>query len=284
MKAIVLGSNGMLGHIVTMYLKEQGHEIIETVREEGSKYYFDAFKNVYAIEKIIDSVSPDAVINCIGILNQAAEDNHALASMVNGFLPNYLDLLSEKYNFKFVHITTDCVFDGSAGNYDEKAIPNATSFYGRSKALGEVNNSRTLTLRTSIVGPDINPQGIGLFQWFSKQTGTVTGYSEIYWTGVTTVELARVIEEGIANDISGLNHVVNNEKIKKSDLLRLFNQHFNFNLKIFDNDSKKSDKSLIRTKLSYDFNVPSYDEMIKNMREWVDAHPNIYKSLIERMR
>lgn len=283
MKILVLGADGMLGHVVTLYLTEHGHEVIKTSRKDDAKYYFDAYKNVYGIEDIISKVRPDAIVNCIGVLNEAAENNHALAVLLNSFLPNYIDSLSGKYGFTLVHVTTDCVFNGEDGSYTEDSTPNATSFYGVSKAMGEVKNDRTLTLRLSIVGPDINPNGIGLFNWFSKQSGEVKGFSEVYWTGVTTVELARVIEEGISSHITGFHHVVNNEKIKKSDLLRLFEKYFHFGTTIVDDDSYRSDKSLVRTSKSHDFNIPSYEEMVKNMRAWVDAHPDVYKDLKERM-
>lgn len=283
MKVIVLGSNGMLGHVVSTYFEEHGHEVIKTSRKPDEKYYYDAYANVYDIEKIISAVKPDAVINCIGVLNEAAEKNHALAILLNSFLPNYLDQLSEKYHYKLVHITTDCVFDGKSGNYDETSIPNATSFYGISKAMGEINNDRSLTLRLSIVGPDNNPNGIGLFQWFSNQSGEVKGYSEVYWTGVTTIELARVIEEAIEKNLTGLHHVVNNQKIPKSELLRLFNKYFNFDITVIDDASVKSDKSLVRTSRSYDFNVPDYETMVKEMHTWVDQHPELYPTLKERI-
>ncbi len=283
MRILVLGSDGMLGHVVTTYLTEHQHEIIKTSRTPGEKNYYDAYKNVYGIESIIKETKPDAIINCIGILNEAAENNHALAVLLNSFLPNYLDSLAGQYHFQLVHITTDCVFDGENGNYTEDSTPNAKSFYGLSKAMGEVKSSRTLTLRLSIVGPDINPNGIGLFNWFSKQSGEVKGYSKVYWTGVTTIELARVIEEGLTQKITGFHHVVNNEKIAKSDLLRLFEKYFRFGINIIDDDTKASDKSLIRTEKSHDFHIPSYEEMVKNMRTWVDAHPDLYQDLKERM-
>ena len=238
---------------------------------------------MYGIEGIIARVKPDAIVNCIGVLNEAAEKNHSLAILLNSFLPNYIDSLSEKYGFTLVHVTTDCVFDGETGNYTEDAVPNATSFYGISKAMGEVKNDRTLTLRLSIVGPDINPNGIGLFNWFSKQTGEVKGYSKVYWTGVTTIELARVIEEALRKKITGFHHVVNNEKIKKSELIRLFEKYFHFGITVVDDDAKKSDKSLVRTDKSHDFKIPSYEQMVKDMRAWVDAHPDIYADLKERM-
>ncbi len=283
MKVLVLGANGMLGHVVATYFEEHGHEVIKTSRNPENKYYFDAYENIYGIEGIIARVHPNAIINCIGVLNEAAENNHALAILLNSFLPNYIDTLSEKYGFTLVHITTDCVFDGESGSYTEDSMPNATSFYGISKAMGEVKNDRTLTLRLSIVGPDINPNGIGLFNWFSKQSGDVKGYSEVYWTGVTTIELARVIEEALKKKITGFHHVVNNEKIKKSELIRLFEKYFHFGINVIDDDTKKSDKSLVRTDKSYDFKIPSYEKMVKNMREWVDAHPNLYTELKERM-
>lgn len=283
MKVLVLGANGMLGHVVATYFKEHDHEVIKTSRNPEDKYYFDAYENIYGIEGIIARVHPDAIINCIGVLNEAAEKNHALAILLNSFLPNYIDSLSDKYGFTLVHVTTDCVFDGENGNYTEDAVPNATSFYGISKAMGEVKNGRTLTFRLSIVGPDINPNGIGLFNWFSKQTGEVKGYSEVYWTGVTTIELARVIEDALKAKITGFHHVVNNEKIKKSDLIRLFEKYFHFGITVVDDDTKKSDKSLVRTDKSHDFNIPSYEEMVKNMRAWVDKHPDLYAELKERM-
>ena len=283
MKILVLGADGMLGHVVVAYLRERCHEVITTSRKIDDPNYYDAFANVYNIEPIITKHQPNAVVNCIGILNAAAENNHALAVMVNSFLPNYLDLLSTKYNFKLVHVTTDCVFDGTDGNYDESAQPNATSFYGISKAMGEVKNDRTLTLRTSIVGPDANPKGIGLFQWFSQQSGVVNGYAKVWWTGVTTIELARVIEEGIKNNVCGLNHVVNNEKISKGDLLKLFEKYFNFGISVVDETETVCDKSLVRTSKSYDFGIPSYEEMVKNMKKWVDEHADLYPVLKERM-
>lgn len=283
MKILILGSNGMLGHVVTTFFQEKDYDVIITSRDEKADNYYDAFKNVYLIEDIIKKHKPDAVINCIGILNSDAEAHHALATMLNSFLPNYLDSLSSKYNFQFIHITTDCVFSGEKGGYTEDSIPDATSFYGRSKALGEIKNDNTLTLRTSIVGPDINSHGIGLFQWFSQQTGEVGGYDEVYWTGVTTIELAKVMEQGIKNHITGLNHVVNNQKIPKYELLELFEKYFKFNLTLKKDNSYKSDKSLIRTDQSYDFNIPDYDTMIKQMYEWVMDHQAIYQNLIERM-
>lgn len=283
MKILVLGANGMLGHIVFTYFNQKGYEVYGTTREANNQYYFDASNDVTRINNIINQIKPDVVINCIGILNKAAEDNKALAVMVNSYLPHYLDELSKDFNFKFIHVSTDCVFEGIKGSYSEDDFKDAKSFYGQSKALGEINNNRNLTIRTSIVGPDINQNGIGLFQWFMKQNGEVNGYTEAIWTGVTTIQLAKSMEEAIKNNITGLHHVVNNEKIDKYNLLILFKKYFNKDINIKPYDGYKCDKSLIKTSKSYQFNVPSYEQMIQEMRDWVLENKHLYPDLIEEM-
>ena len=284
MKVLLLGSDGMLGHVVKMYLSENNYEVVPlTRRDSSSKFYYDADRNVEAIEKILEKSKPDVVVNCIGILNKVAEENKSLAVKLNAFLPHYLDSLSEKYNFKFVHISTDCVFDGIDGNYTEISKPNADNFYGKSKALGEIVNDRNVTLRTSIVGPDINRNGIGLFKWFMDQDGEVGGYTKVLWTGVTTIWLARCIDLALKNDLTGLQHCVNNETIDKYSLLLLFKKYFEKDINLSCNNEIVSKKTLVRTDSSYDFQIPSYEEMIRDMREWVFDHPDVYGDLIEQV-
>lgn len=278
MRILVLGKSGMLGHVVYHHFKEHGYEVYATT-QNNEEIEWDAYLNLEKIEDIIKDVKPDAVINCIGILNQVCEANKPLAVKLNSLLPHYMDSLSEKYNFKFVHVSTDCVFEGTVGKYDETVPSDATSFYGRSKALGEVRNDRSVTLRTSIVGPDANPKGIGLFQWFMNQENEVGGYSKVIWTGVTTIELAKQIEVAIKNNLTGLNHVVNNDFISKKDLLGLFKDSFNKDIKINENDSVVSEKTLVRTDASYNFDIPSYKEMVQEMRTWVDNHKELYPNI-----
>ena len=257
MKVLILGKNGMLGHKVYNYFKNRNYEVKGTTRNE---YEVDKDN----IEDIIKEVKPDVVINCIGILNKQCEDNKLLAIKVNTLLPHQLDYLSDKYNYYFIQVSTDCVFNGKEGNYIETSIPNAESFYGRTKALGEINNNKNVTLRTSIIGPD-DKDGIGLFQWFMKQKKEVNGYSKVIWTGITTIELAKQMEVAINNHLTGIQHVVNNDFISKKDLLELFKKYYNKDINIIDDDSIVSNKTLIRTNLSYNFNIPSYEEMIERM-------------------
>ncbi len=282
MKILIIGANGMLGHVVKLYMEEQGYDVYATSRRKDAELYFDAENDIKSVEKILEAVKPDAVINCIGVLNKDAEDNKRRAVLINSYLPHYLDSLQEKYGFKFVHISTDCVFEGTKGDYDEEAFPDALSFYGRTKALGEVINEKSVTLRTSIVGPDVNEKGIGLFQWFMNQSGSVGGYTKVIWTGVTTVELAKAIEKAIVNDLSGLHHVVNNQTISKYDLLMLFKKHLNKQIDIVENPNVESKKTLVRTSQSFDFGVPSYDDMILEMKNWILAHEELYGDIFDK--
>lgn len=275
MKMLVLGIEGMLGHIVKLYFEEKSHSVRGTSRSGESDYHIDVMENITELESVLDDFKPEVVVNCIGILNQVAEENHTLAVMANSYLPQYMDELCRAKGIKFVHISTDCVFDGRKGEYTEESLKDATSFYGQSKALGEINNDSNITLRTSIVGPDKNEAGIGLFQWFMNQQGTAGGFDKVIWTGVTTLELAKSIEKAIDNNLTGLRHVVNNQKIDKFTLLGLFKKHFSKDITIERKSDYVSDKSLLRT-TDFDFGVPSYNQMIKEMAGWVTVHADVY--------
>lgn len=282
MKILVLGKDGMLGHIVFTYLTEKGYEVVGTL-QKGEGIVYDAYVNQEELEKIIQEHKPKIIINCIGILNQVAENNHPLAVKLNSLLPHYVDELSKKYDFKFIHVSTDCVYEGNIGKYDELALPDAKSFYGRSKALGEVNNDKNLTLRTSIIGPDMNPNGIGLFQWFMNQQGEIGGYTKVIWTGVTTIELAKAFEKAIVNNLTGLHHVVNNDFISKYELLELFKDIFKKQIILNENANVISEKTLIRSDKSFDFEIPSYKQMIEEMKKWILTHNELYPEIFDNL-
>lgn len=276
-KVLVIGSTGMLGHVVKKYLIDKKYDVYETTRNQTNKYYFDALENIKKIEEIIDSIKPDFVVNCIGILNKKAEDYPSQAILVNSYFPHYLDEMSEKYNYKLIHISTDCVFSGhDGGSYKEDSPKTATTVYGTSKALGEINNNRSLTLRTSIIGPDTNPNGIGLFEWFMKQKDEVHGFRKAFWSGVTTIELAKQIEIAMNSNLTGLYHITNGQKISKYDLLTIIKDVFNKDIKIIPDDNYDCDKSLVVTREDYKFNIPSYHQMIVEMKEWIENNKDIY--------
>lgn len=276
---LVLGGDGMAGNMLKTYLEEKGHDVFATSRRktEGKAVHFDVLENYREMGDILPRITPDFVVNCIGVLNQSAEENKAGAVLVNSFLPHYLDSLAEKHNFKLIHVSTDCVFSGKSGNYSETDFPDAASFYGRTKSLGELNNGRSVTFRTSIVGPDINEKGVGLFNWFMKQSGEIKGFSNVVWTGVTTVELAKCIEKSFDMDITGLYNLVNNKKVNKYELLLLFKKYTGKNMEIKEDGSYKSDKSLVNNRKDFDFDIPGYEGQIKEMCGWINGHKEKYK-------
>jgi len=276
MRILVIGSTGMLGHVVSVYFEEQGYDVYKTNRKKQGDYYFDPNEDIKKIEKIITEIKPDAIINCIGLLNKYAEEHKREAVLINSYLPHYLDDLSKIYNFKFVHVSTDCVFEGTIGKYTENSFRDATSFYGRSKALGEIENTNSITLRTSIIGPDPNQNGIGLFKWFMNSEGTINGYTKAIWSGVTTIELAKQIEIALKNNLRGLYHVVNGESISKYDLLNLIKDVFSKEIEILKEENFTSDKSIIVTSNDFKFNIPTYKVMIEEMKDWIDNHKSLY--------
>lgn len=279
MKILILGATGMAGHTISLYFKEKGHDVV-TYSMSPFPYCPNIIGNASDSEdfkKVIAAKDYDAVINCIGILNQAADENPSKAVYLNSYLPHLIkDILKDKKT-KLIHMSTDCVFAGNTGPYYEHSLHDGRTFYDRTKALGEVEDNKNLTFRNSIVGPDMNPNGIGLFNWFMKQNGSINGYTGALWTGVTTLTLAKAMEQAIKEDICGLYNLVNNTSISKYELLTLFNRYFRNNQIIIDKEEKvQLDKSLRNTRTDFSFAVPSYLQMIKEMKEWIDAHSNFY--------
>ena len=278
MKYLILGAGGMAGHLITIYLKEQGEEVegLATRNLNYVKtYVLDATK-FDELEKLIKDNDYDIVINCIGILNKAADDNKCSAILLNSYLPHYLAKITKDSKTRIIHMSTDCVFSGKKGHYTEDDIPDGETYYDRTKALGELNDDKNLTFRNSIIGPDINVNGIGLFNWFMKQAGEINGFDKAIWTGVTTLTLAKAMHKASYEGLTGLYNLVNNDTISKYELLKLFNRHSNKALTINKIDGISLDKSLYRTRNDFSFVVPTYEEQVKEMFEWINDHKELY--------
>lgn len=279
MKILVLGASGMAGHIISLYFKERGYDVTGFTRRHVpycNNILGDATKPE-DIKNAINANCFDVIINAIGILNQTAEENKANAVLLNGYLPHYIADTLRDQSVKLIHMSTDCVFAGNTGPYYEDSFPDGKSFYDRTKAIGEINDSQNLTFRNSIVGPDPNEKGIGLFNWFMAQKGLVKGYTGAIWTGVTTLTLAKAMEQAIKENLTGLYNLVNNESISKFKLLCLFNKYFrNGEVHIEPDDNLQLDKTLRNSRHDFSFIVPSYDVQIKEMAEWVNLHKSIY--------
>lgn len=294
MNFLVLGCNGMAGHVISLYLKENGHNVLGFAREK-SKFIDSIVGDACDTEKLAHIISNgkfDSVINCVGLLNQFAEQNQSDAVFLNAYLPHFLAKITKETNTQIIHMSTDCVFSGKRGGYTEADLPDGESFYDRSKALGELDDDKNVTLRTSIVGPDIKESGIGLLNWFMKNTTQVIscsdkttstpekklkGYTKAIWTGQTTLQLAKTMEAAANQKAHGIINIVPDTYISKYDLLQLFNKYLRQGMvDIEPIEGINLDKSLKRTNYDFDYNVPGYESMIKDLAGWIHEHKELY--------
>ena len=279
MKIAVLGSTGMAGHMVSLYLEEAGYMVYRASRSERNTLTsrtVDA-ADPAALRAWLEEVRPDGVVNCIGLLQRACEARPDRAVLLNAYIPHYLESLFSQERTKVIHLSTDCVFSGSKGGYAENALPDGRTMYDRSKALGELNNRKDLTLRMSIIGPDTDPGGTGLLNWFMAQKGELQGYSKTLWNGVTTLELAKAVEWALRTEVAGLYHLVPAGTIDKYSLLRLFQQTFQKeDLQISRIDGPQLDKTLVNTRTDFGFQVGSYPAQLEELKQWMQAHRELY--------
>lgn len=279
MKFFICGCNGMAGHTVSLYLQEQGHDVYGFDLKE-SKYIKSFAGNAFDTEtlaRVIREGHYDSVINCIGVLNQFAEQNHALAAYLNSYFPHFLAKTTEGSDTQVIHMSTDCVFSGSRGDYVETDLRDNDTFYGRSKALGELEDEKNITMRDSIVGPDTNPNGPSLLNWFMSQTGEVNGFTNKMWTGLTTLELAKAMEAAAKERAHGLFNMVPNRAISKYGLLKLFNHYLkNDSLTVNAVEGTPANLSLKRTRFEFSYLIPDYETMVAELAEWIIKHKDMY--------
>lgn len=278
-KVVVLGCAGMAGHVMAEYLlSTHEFDVIGIAREEcpGTTELLDVL-NFSALEQALVRIRPDVVINCIGVLVSKSANDIGTAIQINSYLPHFLASVGRKSNFKLIHISTDCVFSGRQGGYSEEAFRDGDDNYARTKALGEVINDRDLTIRTSIIGPEIKRNGTGLLDWFLKQQSEIHGYTHAYWSGVTTLELSKAAHAFIQQNITGLYHLCYREKISKYNLLKLFSRVWNKSITISQADDYAVDKSLVCNRRDFTYSVPDYEAMLVALRVWMEAHPENYQ-------
>ncbi len=279
MKFLLLGCNGMAGHTISLYLQEKGHDVLgfDLTKSKYVKSVSGDARNTDFIRELINSDKYDSVINCIGVLNQFAEKNKALATYLNSYFPHFLAEVTDGIDTQVIHMSTDCVFSGQKGQYTEEDFKDGETFYDRSKALGEIEDDKNITMRNSIVGPDINPDGIGLLNWFMQQKTGINGYTKAMWTGQTTLQLAKTMEIAAKEKASGLYNMVPDNAISKYDLLQLFNKYLRNNtVHIEPVEGVNADKSLKRTRYSFGYKIPDYEVMVAELSEWLAIHKTMY--------
>jgi dTDP-4-dehydrorhamnose reductase len=282
-RVLVLGASGMLGNAVFRFFSSsRDHAVTGTVRSSSAVNLFPeelhgqivSGVEIYdpdGLMRLFDRVMPDVVVNCVGLVKQlpGAEDPLAAIPM-NALLPHRLLGLCKVAGARLIHIGTDCVFDGARGMYRESDFANATDLYGRSKYLGELHDPQAITLRTSIIGPELGTAH-GLVSWFLAQRGRVRGFTRAIFSGLPTVELARVIRDFVipAADLSGLYHV-SSAPISKYDLLHGIAREYGHSIEIVPDGELVIDRSLdsSRFRERTGYVAPEWQEMLRVMHEF----------------
>jgi dTDP-4-dehydrorhamnose reductase len=279
-KIVILGVRGMAGHVMAEYFSTRsGFEVFGVARENGKHVdrVIDVL-NTKELEEYLSDLKPDIVVNGVGLLVHDSNKNVVAAIHTNALFPHILSDMGKRIKFKLIHLSTDCVFSGRDGNYTEKSPKDGLDNYAKTKALGELCDDVNLTIRTSIVGPELQKNGSGLLAWFLRQEGKISGYTHAYWTGVTTLELAKAIEAMIEQDIRGLYHLCPSKKISKYDLLHLFKKIWKKNITIEPYDDYYVDKSLICTRNDFVYKDLDYEKMLEELKIWMDEHSFFYEA------
>ena len=291
-RLLLLGPNGMLGSMLAQQLPvDGGLTLFAAVRNNVSPSLsgvcFDAvMSGMDALDfnprargqlaEFVKAHSIDVVVNCVGVIKQRASgQDPVVATAVNALFPHHVASICTSAGARLIHISTDCVFSGATGNYAESDIPDATDYYGRTKALGEVGAPH-LTLRTSVIGPELpESEGLGLMTWFLKQKGPlVPGYTKAIFSGLTTLTLAGLIRRIVLEhpELTGLFHV-SSAAIDKHSLLEKINAVFLRGLVVTPDEALQIDRSLNSARLSaaIDWRAPLWDEQLPMLRNWCNS-------------
>lgn len=282
MKVLVLGATGMLGYSLFSNLNDYDElTVFGTTRSiKGKERFFDGSEHLlfqgvdvnewYSIQDVILNTNPDIVINCIGLIKQyEISKQHICAIEINSLLPHRLADICDQHGAKLIHFSTDCVFDGAKGGYKEEQQPNALDLYGRSKCLGEVDYGRHVTLRTSIIGHELD-SSVSLVDWFLSQTEEVKGFTEAIFSGLPTCYIAKLVAETILeySDLNGLYHL-SVQPIDKYSLLSLVAEVYRKDIAISKSSDLVIDRSLDSSRFQAltGFVPPSWQELIEFMHK-----------------
>lgn len=279
-RVLVLGATGMLGNAMFRFLATTTEwDVWGTIRTTDDASLFpeklrcrllaclDAM-NTGELTRTLDVARPTIVVNCIGVVKQHSRASDPVATIeANALLPHRLAQQCLAAGSRLLHFSTDCVFSGAKGNYNEDDVPDANDLYGRSKLLGEVDYPHALTLRTSMIGHELRGTH-GLVGWFLDQRNTVKGYQSAFFSGLPTVELAAVIRDFVIPEraMRGIYHVAA-APISKYDLLRLVRDQYKHDVQIEPDDELVINRSLDarRFNAATGYVAPSWDELVRRM-------------------
>ncbi|MBH0015098.1 dTDP-4-dehydrorhamnose reductase family protein [Pseudoalteromonas sp. NGC95] len=280
MKVLILGATGMLGYSLFSNLNEHANlSVFGTVRSIAGKESFftnvqqqlitgvDAY-DISSLKGAIETVAPDVVINCVGLIKQhGISKQHIDAVKINALLPHELANICDQMNAKLIHFSTDCVFTGDAGLYNEDSLPDARDLYGKSKCLGEVSYGKHLTLRTSIIGHELT-SAVSLVDWFLSQSESTKGFSKAVFSGLPTCYVAKLLMEYILPnpEVAGLLHL-SVDPIDKYTLLKLIAEQYQRKITIEESQELVIDRSLKSDEFRQltKFKPPAWSELVEYM-------------------
>lgn len=265
MRLYIFGANGMLGNYMSSYLS-RFYEITKITRKDYdiSKLSIATLDNFLLSLKINQY---DIIINCAGSIPQRQNNEKKREYyLINSIFPIILSLFCKERNIKFIHITTDCVFSGNDGNYNENSVPDEIKDYGTSKSLGDL--SYATIIRTSIIGEELNNKK-SLLEWVrSNKNREINGYDDHHWNGVTCLELAKITHGIIENNLfwTGVRHIFSPTSVTKYQLLLIINEIYELNIKISKISSGKCDKTL--SSIFEPFEISELYKQIKELKEY----------------
>lgn len=267
MKIFIFGSNGMLGNYIKSYLSKS-YNIIRLTRKDYdlSKLSIDTLTQLLKSKNIQKN---DIIINCAGVIPQASKQrglNTRLYFTINSLFPVILSQICEKFKAKMIHITTDCVFSGKDGNYNENSIHDEINDYGLSKSLGEL--CKATIIRTSIIGEEIK-NNRSLLEWVKSNSGNeINGYTNHYWNGVTCLQLAKIVKTIISKNKFwyGIKHVFSPKSVSKYELVSMINKVYNLDIKINKFETTNAIDKTMTSIYDNDFIVPELVEQIKEQK------------------
>ncbi|BCS83198.1 dTDP-4-dehydrorhamnose reductase [Cotonvirus japonicus] len=265
MKIIVFGSNGMLGNYMVSYFNKTTNVV------KIDRTIFDAFESsnedlLLTLQKY-QSNEPTFVINCIGIIPQRNDlDQTRKYIKINSLFPHLLANCCEKLNYKMIHVSTDCVYDGKTGNYNENSVHDETNIYGISKSLGEPTNC--CVIRTSIIGEEINNKK-SLLEWVRSQNNKeIGGFTNHFWNGVTCLQLAKIINYMLINNIywQGVKHIFSPNIVSKYQLIKDIIKIYDLNIIVKENFTPQTvDKTLTSIYPNF-ITIPTIREQIEDLQ------------------
>lgn len=274
MKILVLGASGMLGYAIYRSFKKEGYQVYGTYNNNKAAdedFIKFSYNNANMLE-LIQSIKPDLIINCLGIIKQVSNSsNISELFKVNSILPKTLSMLAEDFNFKIIHFSTDCVFSGLKGAYSETSLPDPVDMYGMSKLLGEIKSDRVLNIRTSIIGHGLTTNS-SLVDWFLSQDGIVNGYSKAIFSGLPVNEISKLMLDklDVLLTLNGLFHL-SASPIDKYQLLSLIKDVYGLERVVLNNSSDvEIDRSLNSEKFRnvLNYNPDDWFSLIKNMHDY----------------